>query len=79
MGSELYVYFEVNGQRPHIADLDELAADAGLDELASSGDGPSIVARLSAESRVRRGSEAELTIDTSRLKLFDESGASLTA
>jgi hypothetical protein len=36
-------------------------------------------ARLSAESSARRGSETELTIDTSRIKVFDETGTSLTA
>ncbi|HET8757871.1 MAG TPA: ABC transporter ATP-binding protein, partial [Solirubrobacteraceae bacterium] len=77
MGSELYVYFDVHAERLHIADLDELAADAGLGELASHGDGPSIVARLSAESKASRGNEAELVVDTSRMKLFDDSGKSL--
>jgi multiple sugar transport system ATP-binding protein len=77
MGSELYVYFDVAGERLHSADLDELAADAGLEDLASHGDGASIVARLSAESTARRGAEAELTIDTTRIKLFDATGTSL--
>ena len=33
MGAELYVYFDVESdQRMHTADLDELAADAGMED-----------------------------------------------
>ena len=57
MGSEKYVYFDVQAQEMHTADLDELAADAGLEDLPSHGDGQQVVARLSAESRAEPGSE----------------------
>jgi multiple sugar transport system ATP-binding protein len=79
MGSELYVYFDVQAQEMHTADLDELAADAGMEDLPSHGDGQQVVARLSAESNAAPGSEIELTLDTSQIKLFDAgSGRSLT-
>ena len=80
MGSELYVYFDVQtDQEIHTADLDELAADAGLEDLPSHGGGQQVVARLSAESKASPGGEVELTVDTSQIKLFDAGdGRSLT-
>jgi multiple sugar transport system ATP-binding protein len=78
MGSELYVYFDVQAQEMHTADLDELAADAGMEDLPSHGDGQQVVARLSAESKASPGAEVELTLDTSQIKVFDVgSGRSL--
>jgi multiple sugar transport system ATP-binding protein len=81
MGSELYVYFDVQtGEELHTADLDELAADAGMEDLPSHGEGQQVVARLSAESRATPGAEVELSLDTSQIKLFDAgSGRSLVA
>ena len=50
MGSELYAYFEIEGaEEIHSDQLDELAADAGLEDLPSSG--AQIVARLDAACR----------------------------
>jgi multiple sugar transport system ATP-binding protein len=81
MGSELYVYFDVETKEEmHTADLDELAADAGLEDLPSHGGGQQVVARLSAESKAAPGGEVELSLDTSQIKLFDAgSGRSLAA
>ena len=79
MGSELYVYFDVEGEQMHAAGLDELAADAGIEDLPSHGGGQQAVARLSADSEARPGGEVELSIDTGQLKLFDETGARLGA
>jgi multiple sugar transport system ATP-binding protein len=81
MGSELYVYFDVKGgEELHAAELDELAADAGMEDLPSHGEGQQVVARLSAESKAAPGGEVELTLDTSQIKLFAaDSGKSLTA
>jgi multiple sugar transport system ATP-binding protein len=80
MGSELYVYFDVQAQEMRTADLDELAADAGMEDLPSHGDGQQVVARLSAESKASPGGEVELSLDTSQIKLFDSgSGRSLAA
>ena len=70
MGSELYVYFDVKSEELHVAELDELAADAGLEDLPSHGDGQQVVARLSAESKAQPGGEVELVVDTSQIKLF---------
>ena len=80
MGSEKYVYFDVAAEEIHTADLDELAADAGLEDLPSHGEGQQVVARLSAESKAAPGEEVELSLDTSQIKLFaTEDGRSLTA
>jgi multiple sugar transport system ATP-binding protein len=81
MGSELYVYFDVKTEgEMHTADLDELAADAGMEDLPSHGEGQQVVARLSAESKATPGADVKLTVDTSQIKLFAaDSGLSLTA
>jgi multiple sugar transport system ATP-binding protein len=81
MGSELYVYFDVKTEHElHTADLDELAADAGMEDLPSHGGGQQVVARLSAESKASPGGEVELSLDTSQIHLFAaDSGRSLTA
>jgi multiple sugar transport system ATP-binding protein len=80
MGSELYLYFDVKSEAAESAELAELAADAGMEDLPSHGEGAQqVVARVSAESRAEAGGEVELTIDSSKLKLFDpEGGRSLT-
>jgi multiple sugar transport system ATP-binding protein len=81
MGSEIYIYFnvETTGGMDH-AELAELAADSGMEDLPSHGEGQQIVARLSAESKASPGAELELTVDTSQMKLFAaDSGRSMTA
>jgi multiple sugar transport system ATP-binding protein len=81
MGSELYVYFDVQGQGVQSAELTELAADAGMGDLPRHGDGAQqVVARLSADSRASHGTEVELSLDTSQIKLFGaDDGDSMTA
>jgi multiple sugar transport system ATP-binding protein len=81
MGSELYVYFDVEAGGADHAELNELAADAGMEDLPRHGDGAQqVVARLSAESKAAPGSEVELTVDTTQMKLFAaDSGRSMTA
>ncbi|MDA0174410.1 ABC transporter ATP-binding protein, partial [Solirubrobacter taibaiensis] len=76
MGSELYAYFE--GGKVHSDQLDELAADTGVEEVP--GAGSSVVARLDAASRAEAGAEIELVLDPSEIKLFDPaSGDALRA
>jgi multiple sugar transport system ATP-binding protein len=80
MGSELYVYFDVEAGDVDSAELNELAADAGMEDLPSHGSGQQVVARLSAESKAKPGTEVELTVACSQIKLFDVSnGRSMTA
>jgi multiple sugar transport system ATP-binding protein len=73
MGSELYVYFDVESRAAESDHLTELAADAGMEDLPSHGgdSGTQVVARLDAESRAQAGSEVELLLDTEEIKLFD--------
>ena len=81
MGSEIYAYFDVASDETIDSDeLRELAEDSGAGEVPGSGQEGTIVARLSAESEVREGDEAELFVDASHIQLFDpEDGRSLTA
>jgi multiple sugar transport system ATP-binding protein len=79
MGSALYAYFDVKAEQMHTAELDELAADAGLEDLPSHGEGQQVVARLSAESSARPGAEIELSVNTNRVQLFDVTRARLAA
>ena len=65
MGSELYVYFDVESQGMDSDELSELAADSGMEDLPSHGDGQQIVARLSSESKASPGGEVELSLDLS--------------
>jgi multiple sugar transport system ATP-binding protein len=81
MGSELYVYFDVQTQQEvQSDDLAELAKDAGMEDLPSAGGGGQhVVARVDAGSRATAGGEIELTLETEEIKLFDpEGGRSLT-
>ncbi|NLT06302.1 MAG: hypothetical protein GXY03_08315 [Solirubrobacterales bacterium] len=81
MGSEIYAYFDVaSDQRIESEELRELAEDSGAGEVPGAGEEGTIVARLSAESGVREGQEAEIFVDASHIQLFDpEDGRSLTA
>jgi multiple sugar transport system ATP-binding protein len=80
MGSELFVYFDVQGENIDASELAELAKDAGMEDLPSRGGGQQVVARLDAASKARAGSEVELVLDTTGIKLFDpDGGRSLTA
>ena len=78
MGSELYAYFEIDAEDVDSEQLDELAADAGLEEVP--GAGTTVVARLDAESKAEPGQEFELSLDTTQIHLFDpQSGRRLGA
>jgi multiple sugar transport system ATP-binding protein len=80
MGSEMYVYFDVESTGVESAELTELAADSGMEDLPSHGEGQQVVARLSAESKAAPGGEVELSIDTTQIKLFAaDNGRSMTA
>ena len=79
MGSELYVYFEIETEGVDSRELEELAADSGAAEVPGAGTGQ-VVARLAPESKVERGQEAELWLDTRKMHLFDpQSGERLGA
>jgi multiple sugar transport system ATP-binding protein len=81
LGSELYAHFTVSSDQQIESDeLRELAEDTGAGEVPGGGDTGEVIARLSAESQVGKGDEAELFIDASHIQLFDpDDGSSLTA
>jgi multiple sugar transport system ATP-binding protein len=68
MGSDKYVYLTVEGERASAADLEDLATDAGGADLPPQ---DSLVTRLSAESRVRGGADAEVWMNLDKIHLFD--------
>jgi multiple sugar transport system ATP-binding protein len=77
MGSELYAYFDVKAEGVQSEDLQELAQDIG--DVPRHTDAH-VVARLDAASKAQAGQQANLVLDTTKLKLFDpNSGESLTA
>jgi multiple sugar transport system ATP-binding protein len=77
LGAEKYAYFEAGHEGVESKELAELAEDAGLAETPSGGTGQ-VVARIEAASEIKRGDEAELWVDATKLHLFDvESGKSL--
>jgi multiple sugar transport system ATP-binding protein len=78
MGSELYAHFSVQGGQLESQELAELAEDAGAGEVPGAGSEGAVVARLDAASQVRRGEEAELWVDSTKVHFFDaESGRNL--
>ncbi len=78
MGSEYYAYFVVASEQVASAELAELAEDIGGADLPRAQGGVQVTARLSAESQVQQGQEAELWFDSKHLQLFDaESGRSI--
>jgi multiple sugar transport system ATP-binding protein len=79
MGSELYAYFAYEGERASAAELEELAADAGMAEVPGGGEEGQVVVRLSPDSSAKAGEELELWLDAERIHLFDvETGERLT-
>ena len=76
MGSELYAYFDVEHGQVQSADLADLAADAGMEDLPQhgSGDTQQVVARLSAASEASPNEKLNLVLDPTHLQLFDPDG-----
>ena len=70
MGSELYAYFTYQGETARSAELEEIAADAGLVDLGGADGEGRVVTRLSPESTAKAGEELELWLDAERLHLF---------
>jgi multiple sugar transport system ATP-binding protein len=78
MGSETYAYFTYEGGAATSDELNELAADAGLTDLPSSGDNQA-VARLDPQTKAKDGSTIKLWMNAAKLHLFDpKDGRNLT-
>src|SRR3954468_18801180 len=74
MGSELYAYFDVKTEAElRTAELDELAKDAGMEDLPHAGQegAQQVIARLDAASKARPGADVELVLNATEIKLFD--------
>jgi multiple sugar transport system ATP-binding protein len=71
MGSEYYLYFDVESERVASQELEELAQDAGAADVPHAGSRTQIVARLDADSGAKQGQPIELWFDASKLQLFD--------
>ncbi len=72
MGSELYAHFSVESDQTIESDeLRELAEDSGAGEVPGGGEEGAIVARLEAASKAAEGSDLELWVDATKVKLFD--------
>ncbi len=79
LGAEKYVYFQVEESQVESEELRELAEDAGTAEVPGASDGQ-VVARVESASRIERGAEVELWLDSSKLHFFNlENGRSLAA
>ncbi|SDM05983.1 multiple sugar transport system ATP-binding protein [Lentzea albidocapillata subsp. violacea] len=77
MGSDKYAYFNLTGEQAASAELQELAADAGADDVP--GAGISLVTRLSSASGAVEGASADIWFDADKVQLFDpSSGRNLT-
>jgi multiple sugar transport system ATP-binding protein len=78
VGSDLFVYFMIETEGVESEELQELEEDAGTSDVGRTEGGEQAVARFSSESHARRGGEAEIWIDTTKLHFFDgETGRSL--
>jgi len=78
LGAEKYAYFRVEESQVESEELRELAEDTGSAELGAT-EGQ-VVARLEAASRIERGTEAELWLDSRSIHFFDlETGLRLAA
>jgi multiple sugar transport system ATP-binding protein len=70
LGAEKYVYFTRDlGKVVNVAELEELAKDSGRADTGSTAE--TVVARLSPETRITEGQNAELWVDVRRLHVFD--------
>jgi multiple sugar transport system ATP-binding protein len=77
LGSDLYVYFLVPGEKATARELEEIAADTGASDAPGATD--QAVARLDPASAAREGHKLELWFDPHKIHLFNpHNGAHLT-
>jgi multiple sugar transport system ATP-binding protein len=79
VGSDLFAHFTIETEGVESEELKEIAQDAGTTDVPHQAGEEQAVARFPSESKVRRGQEAEIWIDTSKLHFFDgRTGRSLS-
>ncbi len=72
MGSEKYLYFEVGKEQAAHTESMAAMTDGGDDDGGSpEGSGDLMVARVAAESEAKEGQKMLLTMDSSKVRLFD--------
>jgi multiple sugar transport system ATP-binding protein len=77
LGSDKFAYFKIEGQAAKAKELEEVARDAGTENLSE--DGIRVTARLDVTSKAAEDEELEIWFDTRKLHVFDpESGKNLT-
>jgi multiple sugar transport system ATP-binding protein len=77
MGSEVYAYIRLQTDLGDADELAEIAADSGAADVPGAGT-DQLVARLSPETEVTRGTRARFWLDVDKLHLFDlDTGRSL--
>jgi multiple sugar transport system ATP-binding protein len=79
IGTETLVHFQIEAPVVITEDMKELAADVGesterLEQQAKEGRNE-FVAQLDPKTRIRKGDETELAVDTTRLHFFDTSSS----
>jgi multiple sugar transport system ATP-binding protein len=78
LGSDKFAYFNVEGDRAVAKDLEDVAKDAGTENLAPDG-GLQITARLDVTSKAAEDENLEIWFDIRKIQVFDpESGKNLT-
>ncbi|MCA1694333.1 MAG: sn-glycerol-3-phosphate ABC transporter ATP-binding protein UgpC [Actinobacteria bacterium] len=79
LGSDKFAYFTVQGERAVAKQLEEVARDAGVDDVVGPHDGIQMTARLDAASNAEEDQEMEIWFDVRRIHVFDpDSGDNLT-
>ncbi len=77
LGSEVVAHFDVDAPPALTDDVRELAADVG-EELTDQAPHTTMVGRFDARSRVGKGQETEVAVDTHELHFFDpDTGAGI--
>ena len=72
LGAEKYVHFRAEGAGAHAAQLAQLAAESGAGENE-------FIARVSTESKAKKGQSLQLAFNPAKLLVFDaDTGANLT-
>ncbi|CAN5861681.1 sn-glycerol-3-phosphate ABC transporter ATP-binding protein UgpC [soil metagenome] len=70
MGSEKYLYFEVDEeQAAHLASVEAMTDEEAEDDSPQGGE--LMVARIAAESQAKEGSPVQLAVDAGHIRLFD--------
>jgi multiple sugar transport system ATP-binding protein len=71
LGAEKYIYFTKElGQTGNVAELEELARDAGRADIGGAA-AETVVARLDPATRITEGQDAQIWLDVRKVHVFD--------